>query len=157
MLLCQASTSFLVVLCWDEIERIVDIKEKVQACFEPTQRFELLLFTKSKRPKDNTYIPSRTSIVSTSDFNVLGSLKLKKRLAIQQEHFDIGIISCKLTKRQEKLIRSMNIKHTVGFKFDSNFIDINLISHNEHLEDKILFAKNTLTKITTPDFEKKIK
>jgi len=150
MQICHASTSFLVVLCWDEIERIVDIKEKVQQCFEPTQRFELLLFTKSKRPKDNAYIPSRVSIVSSYDFTILGTIKFKRRIAIQQDHFEVGMIISSLTKRQEKLIRSISMKHTVGFDYDKSFIDINLVSQKKDISDKILFAKNMLSKITIP-------
>jgi len=149
MHLCHPSTSFVIVLCWDEIERMIDLKEKVQSCFEQTQRFELLLFTKNKRPKNDLTMPSRISIVTPADFNLLGRITTKKTTPVLNEQFDVGIILSELTGRQERVVRSMNIHHTVGFNYDSSFIDINLISHAPQTTHKLLLAKNTLSKITT--------
>ncbi len=148
MPICHPNTSFLLILSWDGIERISQVKDLFRPCFEDKQHFEILLLTDAKRPKENFEIPGRTYVISKSDFGLTGKLKSKKLLPTEYTHFDVAIMLSDFTGKQEKVIRSLNIRHVVGFGDEREFVDINLVgSHHQPLE-KVLFAKQILSKIS---------
>lgn len=148
MSICHSHTSFLLVLSWDGMERISQVKDMFRPCFEDKQLFDILLFTDAKRPKENFEIPSRTYVISKSDFGLMGKLKSKKLLPTEYTHFDVAIILSDFTEKQEKVIRSLNIRHVVGFGNEREFVDINLVGSHHQLLDKVLFAKQILSKIS---------
>lgn len=148
MPICHSNTSFLLVLPWDGTGHISQIKESFKPCFEDKQHFEILLLTDLKRPKENFDLPSRTYVISKSDFGLLGNLKSKKLLPTEHTHFDVALILCDLSGKNEKIIRSLPIKHTVGFGNDRDFITINLNGSHRKPADQVLFAKQMLAKIS---------
>jgi len=145
----HSTASFLLALTWDETERIIDLKDTIQPYFEPTQPFEIVLFTKMRRPKNNFHIPSRVSIVSQSDFSLFGRLKTKKKMSVNQMNFDVGLVLNPLDKRQIKLLQSLSIRHVVSFDEKIPFADIKLTANGQQRDEKLTFAKKMLLKISS--------
>lgn len=149
MTIVHQSTSFLLVLLWDGNESVLQIKDSFKSCFDEKQHVEILFFTEKKRPKEGFDLPSRTSIISSkSDYNIFGKLKSQKLLPTEHTHFDVCMLLDQLNPKQEKVIQSMAIKHTVGFGYERNFIEINLVQSHQKPTEKIVFAKQLLTKIS---------
>lgn len=148
MSICNSNTSFLLILPWDGSEHVVQIKESFKNCFEEKQHFEILLLTDAKRPKENFDLPNRTYVITKSDFSLMGKLKSKKLLPTEYTHFDIAILLGDFTNRQEKIIQSLKIDHLVGFGYERDFVDINLIQSYQKPMEKVIFAKQILTKIS---------
>lgn len=148
MSICNQHTSFLLIILWDGTERAAQIKESFKNCFEEKQHFEILLLTNVKRPRENFDLPSRTYAISKSDFNLLGKLKSKKLLPTEYTHFDVALLLGDFTDKQEKIIQSLKIKHVVGFGYERDFVKINLIQSNQKPIEKVIFAKQILTKIS---------
>lgn len=149
MAIVHQSTSFLLILLWDGSESVLQIKDSFKGCFDEKQHVEILFFTEKKCPKEGFDLPSRTYIISSkSDYNIFGKLKSKQLLPTEYTHFDVCMLLNDFNPKQEKIIRSMNIKHTVGFGYDRNFIEINLIQSHQKPTEKVAFAKQILTKIS---------
>jgi hypothetical protein len=149
MSIVHQNTSFLLVLLWDGNESVIEIKDSFKRCFDEKQHVEILLLTDKKRPKEGFDMPSRTHIISSkSDYSIFGKLKSHKLLPTEYTHFDVSILLDQFNSRQEKMIQLMNIKHIVGFGYDRSFIKINLVQSHEKPTEKIIFAKQILTKIS---------
>ncbi|MCO5260752.1 MAG: hypothetical protein M9916_11455 [Crocinitomicaceae bacterium] len=148
MKLPSIKNSFLLVLNWDGFESQIGIKDSFKECFSEEQHYELLLFTATKRPKENFEIVGRTHTISKSDFNILGNLKSKNLLPSEHTHFDCIILLDPLTKAQSKVIKTMKINKIVGFNSKQELVNINLnTSHNKPTE-KVIFAIETLKKFS---------
>lgn len=142
------NTSFLLVLPWDGSERMIHIKESFKSSFEDRQHFEILLFTELKRPKEGFDLPSRMYTISKSDINFRGKLKSKKLLPTEYTHFDVAILLGDFTPVQERVIESLKIRHIVGFGYERDFVEINLMQPHQQPTEKVAFAKQILTKIS---------
>lgn len=150
MTIVHQNTSFLLILLWNGDESILQLKDTFKSCFDEKQHFELLLLTDKKRPKENFDLPSRTYVISSkSDYSILGKLKSKKLLPTEYTHFDVCILLNEFSPKQERIIQSLNIQHTVGFGYERNFIEINLIQSYEKPTERIAFAKQMLTRISS--------
>lgn len=147
-MISNQNTSFLLVLPWNGVEQLTQIKESFKHCFEEKQHFEVLLFTETKRPKTGFDEPSRMYVISKSDFNLFGKLKSKKLLPTEYTHFDVTILLGHFSANQEKIIRLLKIKHTVGFDYERSFVEINLLQSHQQSTEKVIFAKQILTKIS---------
>lgn len=148
MSIVHQNTSFLIVIPWDGIEPVLRIKESFKDCFDEKQHFELLLLTGKKRSKEGFDLPSRTYVISKSDYSLFGNLKSKKLLPTEYTHFDVCMLLSNFNPKQEKIIQSMKIKHTVGFGYERDFIKINLVQSHQKPTEKVIFAKQILTKIS---------
>lgn len=149
MAIVHHSTSFLLVLIWDGNESISQIKDSLENCFENKQHVELLFLTNRKRPKEDFVPTNRTHIISSkSDYTIFGKLKSQKLLPTEYTHFDVCMLLDPLNPKQEKIIHSMNIKHMVGFGYERDFITINLVQSGKKPNDKVVFAKQLLAKIS---------
>lgn len=141
-------TSFLIVQQWDGFESQIGIKEVFSSCFNEQQHYEMLLFTDVKRPKENFDVTSRVHIISKSDFTLIGKIKSKTLLPSEQTHFDAILILDELTKKQGKIIKSLKIKKTVGFCYEREYVNINLVSTHTKPIEKVIFAVQTLSKFS---------
>lgn len=148
MPISNSNTSFLLVLPWDGKQQPAGIKESFQPVFEDKQHVEILLFTDSKRPKEGFNLPSRMYVISKSDFSFFGKLKSKKLLPTEYTHFDVLILLDVFSGKQEHVIKSLKIKHVVGFNYERDFVEINLIQSQQKPTEKVIFAKQILTKIS---------
>ncbi|MBC9813225.1 hypothetical protein H9Y05_12175 [Crocinitomicaceae bacterium CZZ-1] len=148
MPISNSNTSFLLVLPWDGTQQLSGIKEAFQPLFEDKQHVEILVFTDLKRPKENFSLPSRIYVISKSDFSLFGKLKSKKLLPTEYTHFDVMILLDVFSGKQEQIIKSLKIKHVVGFNYERDFVEINLIQSQQKPTEKVIFAKQILTKIS---------
>lgn len=148
MFIWNSNTSFLLIHNWNGTDSLQSIKDYYQICFEAKQHFEILFFTDKKRPKENFQLPSRTYVITKSDFNLFGRLKSKKMLPTEYTHFDIAILLDEFFPKQDNIIKSMNIKHVVGFGYKREFVNINLIGSHQEPREKIIFAKELITKFS---------
>lgn len=148
MPISNSNTSFLLVLPWDGTQQLSGIKEAFQPLFEDKQHVEILVFTDLKRPKENFSLPSRVYVISKSDFSLFGKLKSKKLLPTEYTHFDVMILLDVFSGKQEQIIKSLKIKYVVGFNYERDFVEINLIQSQQKPTEKVIFAKQILTKIS---------
>ena len=141
-------TSFLIVQKWDGYESQIGIKELFSDCFKENQHYELLLFTDVKRPKENFEVTSRVHVISKSDLTLIGKIKSKKLLPSEHTHFDAVLLLDELTKKQGKIIKSLKIEKTVGFCYEREYVNINLITTHTKPIEKVIFAVQTLSKFS---------
>lgn len=148
MFIWNSNTSFLLIHNWNGTDSLQSIKDQYKLYFEGKQHFEILFFTEVKRPKENFQLPSRTYVISKSDFNLFGKLKSKRNLPTEYTHFDIAILLDEFSSKQDNIIKSMNIKHLVSFGYEREFVNINLTGAHQKPIEKIIFAKELITKIS---------
>jgi hypothetical protein len=149
MPLNHPNTSYLLVGHWNGTDSLATIKEQFKSCFDEKQHFEILLFTTAKRPKENFDVPSRMYIISKSDFNLLGQIKSKKLYPTEYTHFDICILLDEYTTKEDKIIQALKINYIVAFGYERDYVNINLIQNHPKSTEKIKFAKEVLTKISS--------
>lgn len=148
MSIINSNTSFLLLLNWDGIENVSKIKDSFKTCFNEKQYFEILLLTSVKRPKENFNLPSRTQVISSTDFSLFGKLKSKKILPSENTFFDIVMILEEIPKKYNQIISLLEGKRVISFGYELNCVDINLVYSNPILIEKVKFAKDILTKIS---------
>lgn len=147
-MICKSNTSFLIILKWDAKTSLPSLQTTFEAYFSEKQSFEILVFTDVKRPKENFAKLKGVTIIAKNDFKFLGGVKSKQLLPTEHTHFDVALILEELTPREDKVVQTLKINHNVGFGYERNFVNINLIQMSSQPTEKIKFAKEMLSKLS---------